>query len=44
MGERERETGKFVEDKRERAGKYPKFKLLQISNYEREFHKIQVNR
>ena len=38
------ERGKFLEDERERVGEHANFKIFQISNYEREFHKININR
>ena len=41
--ERERGGGEFVEDERESRGKI-KLQTFQISNYEREFHKIHINR
>ena len=43
MRENVREGGKFVEDERERVGEQENFKILQISNYEREFDKIHIN-
>ena len=33
-----------MEDERERVGEQLNSKLLQISNYEREFHKIDINK
>ena len=33
-----------MEDERERVGEQQNFKNFQISNYEREFHKIHINR
>ena len=33
-----------MEDERARVGEQENFKLFQISNYEREFHKIHINR
>ena len=36
--------GEFVNDERERVGEQKNFKLFQISNYERDFHKIHINR
>ena len=43
MREHER-GGEFMEDERERVGEQENFKLFQVSNYEREFHKIHINR
>ena len=44
MRENGGERGKFMEEERERVGEQLNFKLFQISNYEREFHKIYINR
>ena len=44
MRENERERDKFVDDERERVGEQPNSKIFQISNYEREFHKIHIPR
>ena len=33
-----------MEDKRERVGEQLNFKILKISNYEKEFHRIHINR
>ena len=33
-----------MKDERERMGEQLNFKIFQISNYEREFHKIHINR
>ena len=44
MRENERERGKLVKDEREKVGEQLNLKNFQVSNYEREFHEIHINR